>query len=245
MRGLTDRSGGRKRAASGAATAALAALGVFAAAACSAGGSGVQDEGAALGDSKAAKAVPSAVPSSTAAGRGTRTVDVVRLLQEDPKVSKQVKADLKPCDRDTYPVDTSYGYLTGAAWPDVVVNVMTCDDALGMGTYVYRPSGESGEKYVNVFMVEEPAVYSAIDRGDLVVTKEVYTKGDALTEPSGEELTTYHWTSGKFTQQHWVRNEFSGAVGEGLAVAPEPTEPADLTELGPEPEPPVTEKPEN
>jgi hypothetical protein len=216
--------------------AVLAAACVFAAAACSAGGSGVQDEGAArAGSAAAAKPAPSFVPSAAGeATRGTRTVDVVQLLQDDPKVSKQVKADLKPCDQDSYPVDTSYGYLTGAAWPDVVVNVMTCDDALGLGTYVYRPSGENGEKYVNVFMAEEPAVYSAIDRGDLVVTKEVYTKGDALTEPSGEEVTTYRWTSGKFTQQHWVRNEFSGAVGEGAAVAPEPA-PEELLEPGQEP----------
>jgi hypothetical protein len=219
--------------------AGLAAAGLFAAA-CSAGGSGVQDEGAARNDSAAAKEVPSAVPSSGSATRNpARTVDAVRLLKDDPKVSERVKADLKPCDRDSYPVDTSYGYLTGGASPDVVVNVMTCDDAVGMGTYVYRGNGK---EYVNVFAAEEPAVYSAIDRGDLVVTKQVYTKGDSLTEPSGEEVTTYHWASGKFTQQHWVRNEFGRAVGVGDAVVPE-------AELEPVPdaypEEPAPTKPEN
>jgi hypothetical protein len=197
--------------------AGLAAVGLFAAA-CSTGGSGVQDEGAARADS-AVKAPPSPMTPSGSATQGTRTVDAVQLIKSDPKVSERVKADLKPCARDLYPVDTSYGFLTGGTSPDVIVNVMTCGDAVGMGTYVYR---ENGKRYENVFAAEEPAVYSAIDRGELVVTKQVYTKGDPVTEPSGEEVITYHWSSGKFTQQHWVRNEFSRAVGEGEAVAPEP-----------------------
>lgn len=196
--------------------AGLAAVGLFTVG-CSTGGSGVQDEGAAHADS-AAKATPSPVPSSST-GQQFKTVDAVALLKNDPKVSDRVKADLKPCGRSSYPVDTSYGNLTGSTTPDVVVNVLTCGDAVGMGTYVYR---ESDKKYENVFAAEEPAVYSAIDRGDLVVTKQVYTKGDPVTEPSGEEVTTYRWSAGKFTQQYWVRNEFSRAVGEGEAIAPEP-----------------------
>nr|WP_309140410.1 hypothetical protein [Streptomyces sp. PKU-EA00015] len=203
------------------ATAGLVAFALLAAG-CSTGGSGVQDEGAAPSD-HAGKATPSPA-SSGSAGQFTKAVDAVELLKNDPKVSARVKADLRPCAKDSYPVDTSYGVLTGSSAPDVVVNVMTCADAVGMGTYVYR---ENGDTYENVFAVEEPAVYSAIDRGDLVVTKQVYAKGDPVAEPSGEEVTTYRWSAGKFTQQFWVRNEYSRSVGEGEVVATDVPAPSD------------------
>ena len=217
MRGLKGRAGNSSLAASGAAVAGLAAVGLFTVA-CSSGGTGVQDEGAAHADA-VAKATPSPVPSAGGAAQFAKSVDAVELIKSDPKVSERVKADLKPCDRDSYPVDTSYSNLTGGTSPDVVVNVMTCGDAVGMGTYVYRANGA---KYENVYAAEEPTVYSAIDRGDLVVTKQVYAKGAPVGEPFGEEITTYHWSSGKFVQLHWVRNEFNRAVGAGEVVAPEP-----------------------
>ncbi|MFF3458733.1 hypothetical protein ACFYXH_31335 [Streptomyces sp. NPDC002730] len=216
MRGLTGRGGIRTRAAGGAAVAGLAAVGLFSVA-CSTGGAGVQDEGAAHADTSD-KATPSQVTPSSSTARKSQSVNAVKLIMSDPKVSERVKADLKPCGRDSYPVDTSYGNLTGGTSPDVVVNVLTCGDAVGMGTYVYR---ENGDKYENVFAAEEPAVYSAIDRGDLVVTKQVYTKGDPGTGPSGEEVTTWRWSGGKFTQQYWVRNDFSKAVGAGEPAAPD------------------------
>lgn len=215
MRGLTGTDGGRGRAGGAAAAAGLVALALLGAG-CSTGGSGLQDEGAAPSEA-ASKATPSPAPSGTA-GHFTGGVDAVDLLRKDPKVSARVKADLRPCGRDAYPVDTSYGVLTGGSVPDVVVNVMTCGDAVGMGTYVYRGTGGS---YENVFSVEEPAVYSAIDRGDLVVTKQVYAKADPVDDPSGEEIITYRWSAGKFAQQYWVRNEYSRAVGEGEVVASE------------------------
>ncbi|TQK52701.1 hypothetical protein FBY35_3149 [Streptomyces sp. SLBN-118] len=218
MRGLKVRGGNKSLAASGAAMAGLAAVGVFTVA-CSSGGTGVQDEGAAHAD-VVAKATPSPSASATSGAQKTDGVSPVKLIMADPKVSERVKADLKPCARDSYPVDTSYGNLTGGTKPDVVVNVLTCGDAVGMGTYVYR---DNGERYENVFAVEEPAVYSAIDRGDLVVTKQVYSKGDPVAEPSGEEVTTYHWASGKFVQQYWVRNEFSRAVGDDVVPEPQST----------------------
>ncbi|MEV6397292.1 hypothetical protein AB0M39_21385 [Streptomyces sp. NPDC051907] len=201
--------------------AGLAAVGLFTVS-CSTGGNGVQDEGAALADS-VAKATPSPAPSAAdEAAQPFQPVDAVQLLKDDPKVSDRVKADLEPCTPDTYPVDTSYGNLTGGDSPDVVVNVLTCGDAVGMGTYVYR---DSGGKFENVFAAEQPAVYSAIDRGDLVVTRQVYAKDDPVSEPSGEEVTTYRWTAaGKFVQQYWVRNEFSTAVGQGEPM-PEATAP--------------------
>jgi hypothetical protein len=107
-------------------------------------------------------------------------------------------------------VDVSYGNLTGGSADDVVVNVLTCGDAMGVGSYVYR---DEGGTYENVFKVEEPPVYAEIDRGDLVVTKQVYEKGDPVSSPSGENVITYHWTSGRFTEEYRTQNDYSKAVG--------------------------------
>ncbi|UYQ63623.1 hypothetical protein [Streptomyces peucetius] len=216
MRGLKGKGSSRTMAAGGTATAGLVAV-VLLAAGCSTGGTGVQDEGAAPSEA-ASKATPSPVPSGSP-GHFTKRVDAVELLLADPKVSPRVKADLRPCAKDSYPVDTSYAQLTGNDTPDVVINVLTCGDAVGMGTYVYREKDDKA--YENVFAVEEPAVYAAVDRGDLVVTKQVYTRHDPVAEPSGEEVSTYRWSDGKFTREFWVRNEFSRAVGDGEVVATE------------------------
>ncbi|MGW7469080.1 hypothetical protein ACWGJT_31535 [Streptomyces xantholiticus] len=221
MRGLRGKGSSRTMAAGGTATAGLVAAALLAAG-CSTGGTGVQDEGAAPAEA-ASKATPSPVPSGDAE-HFTKSVDAVKLLMADPKVSSRVKADLRPCAKDSYPVDTSYAQLTGNDAPDVIVNVLTCGDAVGMGTYVYRGDGKA---YENVFAVEEPAVYAAVDRGDLVVTQQVYTRNDPVSEPSGEEVSTYRWSDGKFTRQFWVRNEFSRAVGEGEVVATEAPAPSE------------------
>ncbi|MFE3659474.1 hypothetical protein [Streptomyces sp. NPDC059165] len=210
--GIAAGSGTRRRggfgpwAASGTAMAGLAALGLLTAG-CSAGVTGVRDEGVARND-PVAKSPATTTPSSSTSS--VKKVDVVRLLKEDPKVSKRVKADLKPCVADAYPIDTSYGSLTDGPAPDVVVNVMTCGDAVGVATYVYRRDGDA---YKNVFMQEEPAVYSTIDRGDLVVTKQVYGNGDTVSYPSGEIVTTHRWAGSKFTESDRVENEYSKAVG--------------------------------
>lgn len=173
-------------------------------ASCSTTGTGARDEGPARTDP-----VASSTPSSPSAP-SVKRVDAVKLLREDPKVSKTVKRDLKACVGDEYPIDVSYGNLTSAASADVVVNVMTCGDAVGVGAYVYRPSGK---EYVNVFRAEEPPVYAEIDRGDLVVTQQVYDKGDPVAYPSGEEVVTYRWSQGHFVEQDRMHNDYSNAVG--------------------------------
>ncbi|WP_256096923.1 hypothetical protein [Streptomyces agglomeratus] len=204
MRGL-DGGGRFSWAAGGTAVAGVAAVGLFVVA-CNAGGTGARDAGPARTDT-VARATPSlGEPSSATAKR----VNPVALLQGDPKVSDTVKRDLKPCVRDEYPVDTSYGKLTGGPANDVVVNVMTCGDAVGIGTYVYR---ENGDAYENVFAAEAPAVYAEIDRGDLVLTKPVYGKDDPMAYPSGEEVITYRWAGSRFTVRDQVHNDFSRAVG--------------------------------
>ncbi|MFF4170030.1 hypothetical protein [Streptomyces sp. NPDC001744] len=217
---LPDGRGHRRRtvkAAGATATAGIVAVGLSLAA-CSSGGTGSRDEGAARTDGITA-AAPSSSPSATGP-RAADRVDPVKLLKSDPKIGERFKADLKPCSARSYPVDTSYGNLTGAPAPDVVVNVMTCGDAIGIGTYVYR---RQSDRYENVFMVEDAAVYATIDRGDLVVTKQVYAKGDPVAYPSGEDVVTYRWTGNRFTQHDWVHNDYSRSAGG--AEAPAPAEP--------------------
>ncbi|MFF2326823.1 MULTISPECIES: hypothetical protein [unclassified Streptomyces] len=204
-------------------TTALAGLAVFGllAVGCSTGGTGTRDEGPA-GTQPVARVTPSSDASSPA--KPTPRVDPVALLKGDPKVGERVRADLKPCSGSAYPVDTSYGTLTGGPSADVVVNVMTCGDSVGVGTYVYRPKSDG--TYENVFTIEQPAVYGTIDRGDLVVTAQVYEKKDSVAYPSGEEVITYHWADNRFSEHDRVHNDFNRAVGNGEAGLPEPTEPA-------------------
>ncbi|MFD7899887.1 hypothetical protein [Streptomyces sp. NPDC059743] len=187
---------------------------------CATGGTGTRDEGAAV-SMPVERGLPTARASVPAP---TQTVDAVSLLRQDPKVGRRIKADLKPCAEDAYPVDTSYGDLTGGTAPDVVINVMTCGDAVGIGTYVYR---SVDGRYRNVFTDEQPAVYATIDRGALVVTQQVYAKGDPVTYPSGEDVVTYSWGDAKFTERYRVRNNYSRAVGNGAVATPEPTVPSE------------------
>lgn len=230
MRGLTGSSRsttagrgglGAGLAAGSAAVAVLAAFGLFCAG-CSTGGTGTRDEGPAATQQVARAAPSSAAPTSTA--KPAPRVDAVRLVKGDPKVSRQLKDDLKPCTGDEYPVDTSYGTLTDGSAADVVVNVMTCGDSVGVGTYAYRQRPDGS--YENVFAAEVPAVYGTIDRGDLVVTTQVYGSRDSVSYPSGEDVVTYHWASGRFSETDRVHNDFNRAVGsgEGDLPAPQPTQ---------------------
>ncbi|WP_371930587.1 hypothetical protein [Streptomyces poriferorum] len=222
---IGDGTGGGRRAgltgwaASSTALAGLAAFGLFAVS-CSTGGTGTRDEGPA-GTQPVAQVTPS--PTAPSAARPTPRIDAVGLLKADSAVSERVRTDLRPCTGDEYPVDTSYGTLTGGPSADVVVNVMTCGDSVGVGTYVYRPRPDG--TYENVFTIEQPAVYGTIDRGDLVVTTQVYGKKDAVAYPSGEEVITYHWANTRFSEQDRVHNDFNRAVGAGDGDFPEPAEP--------------------
>ncbi|MFE1827045.1 hypothetical protein [Streptomyces yangpuensis] len=189
---------------------------------CATGGTGLRDGGPARTDTVARTAPPgsssesSSAPSS-ASGTPLKKVDPVALIMADPKVSSEVKRDLKPCTGKEYPVDVSYGRVTGGPVADIVVNVLSCADALGRGSYVYRADGGS---YENVFSDEQPPVYAEIDRGDLVVTKQVYGKSDALAYPSGEDVITYRWNGEKFTEQDRVHSEYSNVVDGGVQPAP-------------------------
>ncbi|MER6446377.1 hypothetical protein ABT227_14435 [Streptomyces venezuelae] len=200
-------------------TVVLVGTAVFAVG-CATGGTGLRDGGPARTEA-VAKATPSGPApeesASAASGRPLKKVDPVGLLMKDPKVSSEVKRDLKPCSGKEYPVDVSYGRITGSPVVDIVVNVLSCADALGRGTYVYRADGAT---YENVFSDEQPPVYAEIDRGDLVVTKQVYGKSDALAFPSGEDVITYRWNGEKFTEQDRVHSEYSNVVDGGVQPAP-------------------------
>ena len=214
MRGLTDSGRGTLQAAY-MAVAVLAALALFVSA-CGTGGTGARDEGPAHADSvMGAAATPTASP--TPGPSKTTHVDTVKLVKDDPMVSAEVKHGLKPCDADGYPIKATYGKLTGGSADDIVVNVWSCGDEIGVGSYVYR---EQGDRYENVFQAEEPPVYAEIDRGDLVVAKQVYGKNDPMSNPSGEIVTTYIWASGHFVKRFITRNDYSNAVGDNTSSAP-------------------------
>ncbi|MEU4151005.1 hypothetical protein [Streptomyces sp. NPDC026659] len=215
MRGLSGGGAGAARRSSRAvitAAAALTAVALFAAA-CGTGGTGARDEGPAHASAVAGAASPSPSPAGT-----YKRVDAVRLLKADPGVSAAVKKELKPCAGDDYPVDVSYGDLTGGTRYDVVINVLTCTDAVGIGSYVYR---ETGGSYKNVFRTEESPVYAEIDQGVLSVTKQVYRKGDPISSPSGEDVIPYRWKTGRFVQGKPVHTDYSGAVGGQPSPVPD------------------------
>ncbi|MCB5180007.1 hypothetical protein [Streptomyces antimicrobicus] len=187
---------------------------------CSDGGTGLRDGGPARTDQVAKTAPPPTDGRPTPSPSGLKKIDPVALIKADPKVSSAVKRDLKPCTGKEYPIDVSYGKVTGSPVVDVVVNVLSCADAVGLGSYVYR---EDSGKYENVFSDEQPPVYAEIDRGDLVVTKPVYGKTDALAYPSGEDVITYRWNGEKFLEHDRVHTEYSNVVDGGSQPAPAAT----------------------
>ncbi|WP_123437506.1 MULTISPECIES: hypothetical protein [unclassified Streptomyces] len=193
-----------------AAVASIAALALFVAA-CGAGGTGPRDEGPAHASAVAgAVASPSPSPSEK-----YRRVDAVDLIKKDPAVSGTVKRELKPCSGDDYPVDVTYGDLTGGSVNDVLVNVTTCGDYVGIAAYVYR---EENGTFTNVFKNEESPVYAEIDGADLTVTKQVYDTDNPVSNPSRETVITYGWRSGRFVQTQIHETDYS-KTGAGSGAA--------------------------
>ncbi|MBB5120385.1 LppP/LprE family lipoprotein [Streptomyces eurocidicus] len=202
MRSLRQAAPARPALITGGTVTALAAAAGLLLAGCDAGSEGVRKEGTAQTQS-AAK--PSHVASASAVPTQEK-VDAIKLIKGDPKVSDQVKKNLKPCTKNEYPVDVIYGQLTDGSRNDVVINVMTCADSIGVGSYVYRAKGDS---YVNVFAAEQPPVYADIDRRDLQVTREVYGPGDAACCASGRDVMTYHWSGNEFRETGRTHTDFS------------------------------------
>ncbi|MEV6116541.1 hypothetical protein AB0L59_29730 [Streptomyces sp. NPDC052109] len=213
MRGLTGAGPDRVRGTAQAVItvgAVLAALALFVAA-CGTGGTGTRDEGPAH-----ASAVPEALASPTPSPSHTyRRVDAVSLIKQDPEVSTTVKRGLKPCGGNDYPVDVSYGDLTHGPVNDILVNVMTCGDLVGVGTYVYR---DVEGTYKNVFKAEDAPVVAEIDGTDLTVTKQVYDADDTVSNPSRETVIKYGWKAGRFTELNSHDTYYSKAGGDAAAA---------------------------
>ncbi|MEU9121188.1 hypothetical protein AB0C96_15265 [Streptomyces sp. NPDC048506] len=158
-------------------------------------------------------------PTSTA---GFKKVDAVQLMRDDPKVGGDVKKSLyKPCAADEYPVQVTYASLTGNTAPDVIVNVMTCADSVGIGSYVYRKRSGARDGYDNVYVNEQPSVTAGVNKGELEISKQTYASGDEVGFPSGEDVLTYHWTNDHFTQYDSYHTDYSKITTDG---GPSPTD---------------------
>ncbi|MGW1838433.1 hypothetical protein [Streptomyces sp. BBFR2] len=197
----------------GAATAGVAALGLLLAG-CNPGSEGVRSEGTAT-TAPAPGHAPTTDPSPTTSA-SLKKIDAVALLKGDPKVSDEVRRTLaKPCVADAYPVEVTYASLTGNKAPDVIVNVMTCADSIGIGAYVYRKSEAGGSGYDNVFSDEQPSVSAGVNKGDLEVSKQTYGTGDKVCCPSGEDVTTYHWSRNRFAELDRYHTDYSKTTVDG------------------------------
>ena len=212
-------------------TTGAALLVVVAAASCTADSGGVRVEGSpseSEGPRAEASVVSTAPPGrrdapgtsnsggregSGSAGGESGSTDALRLVRNDPRVSDEVKEQLrKPCSGDLWPVSVAYGQLTGGPKPDAVVNVTSCADGFGVGSYVYRKDGS--DTYENVFAREDPSVYAEIDDDALVVKKSVYVGEDPMCCPSGEVITTYMWRAVSFrelTRQYTDHSKNTGS----------------------------------
>jgi hypothetical protein len=164
------------------------------------GSGGVRDEGMATTASTGVTPTPSLADTMW---------EAVRVVKFDPKVAKDIRDNLLSCGgRSSYPVDDSYGHLTTNTKADLVVNVETCTDDVGIGSYVYR--WHDG-KYENVFADEEPPVSAQISDGMLKVTHQIYGPQDTVSNPSGEDVTTYAWDGKSFIKIAAFHHEYTAA----------------------------------
>ncbi|GAU68890.1 hypothetical protein SSP35_09_01340 [Streptomyces sp. NBRC 110611] len=203
---------------------------------CHSGAEGVRPEGSASsttaskGTAGASAAPgPAATPSpAPTAASGATKADVVQLMRDDPKVGADVKKSLyKPCAADEYAVDVTYASLTGNEAPDVIVNVMTCADSVGIGSYVYRRSSAARDGYDNVYANEQPSVHAGISKGELEISTQTYAPSDKVCCPSGENVILYRWAKDHFAEHEQYHTDYSkttvaggtpdgdGAVSEG------------------------------
>lgn len=156
-------------------------------------------------------------PSTAVPAIAADPVALATMVRKDTSISADVREDLTPCIGDDYPMDTDAGDLTAGDGPDLVVNVTTCGDGLGVAAYVYRMIDG---KYQNVFADEQPPVYGSVEDGRLQIIHEVYKTDDPVSYPTGQESVTYAWTGNRFVQ---VARSYSDFDARTPIVSPEPT----------------------
>ncbi|MFT2017915.1 hypothetical protein ACMA1D_19050 [Streptomyces sp. 796.1] len=219
MRGLRKPAPSKTFLFTGGAVAALATAGLVLAG-CNSASDGVRKEGEAQHDAVSRSASPSTTKSTASPAD---KVDGVALIKRDPEVDRDIRENLKPCVKDEYPVEVSYAELTRGTSADVVVNVMTCGDGLGIGSYVYRKAGKDKD-YTNVFRSEQAPVFTTIEKDELRVTQQVYDSGDAVCCPSGEDVIHYRWSGGRFIETGRTHTDFSKTVDEDALPSDDGTE---------------------
>jgi hypothetical protein len=164
---------------------------------------------------------PAATSTKTSAGAAPAIVAdqtaLATMVRKDVSVSADVREDLTPCVGSGYPMDTVAGDLTSGDGPDLVINVTTCGDGLGIAAYVYRMVKG---KYQNVFADEQPPVYGSVADGQLQIIHEVYRTDDPVSYPTGQESITYAWRGQRFVE---VARDFSDFGEKTPTVSPEPT----------------------
>jgi hypothetical protein len=121
-----------------------------------------------------------------------------------------------------YPVDMAYGRLTGAKTPDVVVNVMSCSDGFGVGSYVYR---KVGKEYQDVFADEQSPVYADVAGDELRVTTLVFAPGDVVCCPTGEDMAVYRWSQSRrsFAVTDRTHTDYGKTASDDVPDVPPPT----------------------
>jgi hypothetical protein len=169
---------------------------------CAAGG-GVRLEGSA--------SPFSTTPSPSSSDVDSGKVNVAELVRNDPRVG--FKGDVRRCPGSghKYPLTAKYGHLTDSDRPDLLVNLSTCGDGMGLGVYVYEYKDGS---YKNVFLEETPPVQGSIQDGILVVNRQVYTGSDAVCCPTGKSVTTFAWNGGWFSEVSHTRSAY-GSRSDG------------------------------
>ncbi|MEU1620723.1 hypothetical protein ABZ479_25900 [Streptomyces sp. NPDC005722] len=212
------------------AAAAVAVCGALVAVTSCRDAGGVREEGTASVASPAPPSPSASPPAADAhpldAGRSAdpraldakAAADVVHMVRHDPKVARDIRDGLAACPAQSavtearpvaaaepYPVDRRAARLTGGQGTDLVVNVSTCADSVGIGSYVYRRVGGA---YVNVFTDEQPPVFAEVSGGVLKVTHQVYAPQDAVSNPSGEDVTTYRWNGSRFEEVSFSHRDY-------------------------------------
>lgn len=178
---------------------------------CGTTGTGARKEGPAPSPSVRRQAT-AAAPAIARDPRALAT-----MVRRDSSVSAGVRKDLTPCPGADYPMATDTGDLTAGDGPDLVVNVTSCGDGLGVAAYVYRMVKG---KYQNVFADERPPVYGSVEGGQLQIIHEVYKVDDRVSYPTGQESVLYVWRDGSFVQ---VSRSYADFGAPTPTVRPEPT----------------------